>query len=144
VSTEADPRDPGVSSSSAPADLQDVGKLIDAQNQALVAALRRGDSEAVARFYTTDTELVVPLSAVVRGRPAVQELYGHLLRAGFTLLEQSVVERYPVGPMICEVRTSRIRHHPSVAVQSSREMTLWRQEDGEWRIHREVSRPLGP
>jgi beta-lactamase regulating signal transducer with metallopeptidase domain/ketosteroid isomerase-like protein len=137
----------GPGSSAAPssgaADLQADWSGLDAQNQALVEALRRGDPEAATRFYTADAELVVPLLPVARGRSAVRDLHDHLLSGGVTLLERFTIERYRVGPMVCEVGVSRFRTASGAVVQSSREMTLWRQEDGEWRIHREVSLPLG-
>lgn len=120
-----------------------VGPALQAQNEGLASALRRGDTEALSRFYTTDTELVVPLLPVARGRKAVRDLHEHLVSGGVTVLEHATIERYSVGSMLCEIRTTRLRHRSGAQVQSNREMTLWKWEDGEWRIHREISVPGG-
>jgi ketosteroid isomerase-like protein len=132
-----------VSPSPGPIDLLRVRRELEDRHQRLEMALRRGDTEALALHYTADAEVVVPLLPVARGRGGVRDLYEHLVSAGVSAVDHEILDLYPVGGLVCEIAITRFRASSGAVVQSSRDMTLWRQEDGEWRVHREVSVPRG-
>jgi ketosteroid isomerase-like protein len=44
---------------------------------------------------------------------------------------------YPVGDMVCELGTAESFTSSGKALSTNRYMTLWKKEDGKWRVHRD-------
>jgi ketosteroid isomerase-like protein len=107
----------------------------------LRTAFQRGDAAAIARLYTSDAEIIVGGATRVRGRRAIERFMAEAIGAGYTDVEVTSLELYPVGPMLCELDSYRGRHPVAALEIHNRFMTLWAREDGQWRLHRDIAVP---
>jgi uncharacterized protein (TIGR02246 family) len=107
------------------------------------AALRSRDAAAMARFYTNDALLVLPDTYPVRGRRGVSDTLQRLIGQGVIDVDLQAVEMYPVGEMVCEAGRATFWRSGGGVSLNVQFMTLWKKEDGEWRIHRNLGAPQG-
>jgi ketosteroid isomerase-like protein len=73
----------------------------------------------------------------VRGRQAVAELNQFYFDFGVASVEVNTDEMYAVGEMICELGTAQAFTVSGGVLSVNRYMTLWKKEDGKWRVHRD-------
>lgn len=137
---EAAPQ-PGVgitASEATPApDLGSAAAAIQEEQRAWRAAFQRRDLAALAAHYTTDAVLVQSWPG--RGRAGARDALQNLFDEGVTDIETRQLELYPVGAMLCQIGRVHFRARWAVPAAHSRSMTLWRLEDGRWRIHRSIT-----
>jgi len=107
------------------------------------AALRNGDAAAMARFYTSDALLVLPNAHPARGRRGVSDVLQTLIGQGVVDVDLQAVEMYPVGEMLCEAGRATFWRSGGGVGLNVQYMTLWKKENGEWRIHRNFGAPQG-
>ena len=93
--------------------------------------------QALADFYTADAQVAAPLYPIAYGRQGVRGLLQHLVDMGLTAVELEGRELFPVGDLLCETGTARFTNASGGTVAANRFITLWKNEDGRWRIHRE-------
>ena len=122
-----------------PLDLPAARRELRQRQDAYTAALARRDLEALADFYTADTQVAAPLYPIAYGRRGVRGLLQHLVDAGLTAVELEGRELYPVGDLLCETGAARFTSASGATLAANRFITLWKNEDGRWRIHREWS-----
>jgi hypothetical protein len=67
----------------------------------------------------------------------VAELNQYYLDFGLAAVEVHTQEMYPVGDMVCELGTAEAFTGSGTVLSANRYMTLWKKEDGKWRIHRD-------
>lgn len=124
----------------APADLEEAGLAVTAGENAMRAAIRRGDAAAMAAVYAEDAIAVAPDVLPMRGRRAIQDGAQHMLEQGVTDIEFQRAELFQVGDKVCE--RGRVRFSRSGGAEVSLQfMTLWKREAGEWRILRDYATP---
>jgi uncharacterized protein (TIGR02246 family) len=104
------------------------------------AALQRGDAKAVASIYTQDADLMgmVP----VRGRGAIERHMARIIQQGIHDVRLEEQEAFPGAEFTVETGRSSFYDRQGARVAVTRYMTLWKREDGGWRIHRDVSFPV--
>ena len=100
-------------------------------------AVVRRDAHAIGELYTADATLVTQDRPEVTGRQAITQLYQSYLDFGLATIEVNPREMYTVGAMICELGTSDALTASGHVLSRSRYMTLWKKEDGKWRVHRD-------
>ena len=66
-----------------PFDLTQAKKEIEAENKEFVDLFTKGDSVAVANFFTEDAKSMGPNEPSIMGRNKIQSVYGGLIVAGF-------------------------------------------------------------
>ena len=81
--------------------------------------------------------VVTPASPSVRGRQALAELNQYYFDSGLAAIEVHTQEMYPVGDMVCELGTAEAFTGNGKALSFNRYMTLWKKEEGKWRVHRD-------
>ena len=101
------------------------------------SAVSRRDARAFSLLYTADGMVVTPASPSVRGRQALEELNQYYFDFGVASIEVHTQEMYPVGDMICELGTAEAFTASGKALSFNRYMTLWKKEEGKWRVHRD-------
>ncbi len=106
-------------------------------------ALRSRDAAAMARFYTSDALLVLPDTSPARGRRGASDLMERLIGRGVVDVDVQATEMYPVGETICEAGRETFWRSGGGVSLNVQFMTLWKKEDGEWRIHRNFGAPQG-
>lgn len=133
------PEPPTTSPSSGPQaqDLASARSLLRARERDFAAALERRDLDALAGFYTADARVTGPSVPMAVGRGSVRSLLQHLVDAGVERVEFEADEVYSVGDLLCETGTARLTRASGMPVVETRHITLWKYEDGTWRIHRD-------
>jgi len=116
-------------------------KAVADANAAFVEALRRRDAKAIADLYTTDSVMVTVNGPPVRGRQAVREVYQYAMDQGMADAEIRTQEIYAVGDMICDIGRGTTLNAKGEVLGNVRAMTLWKKEEGKWRIHRDYTVP---
>ncbi len=124
-------------------DLQDAQKAVLAAEASWRAAFRSRDASAIGRFYTSDALVVIPHLYPARGRRGASDVVQYLLDQGVVDVDIQPVEMYAVGEMICEAGRATFWRAGGGVHGNLRFMTLWKKEDGEWRIHRDFGAPQG-
>jgi len=123
--------------------IEDARTSILAAEASWRAALRNGDAAAMAHFYTSDALLVLPNAYPARGRRGVSDVLQRLIGQGVVDVDLQPVELYPVGEMLCEAGWATFWRSGGGVGLNVRYMTLWKKENGEWRIHRNFGAPQG-
>jgi ketosteroid isomerase-like protein len=80
---------------------------------------------------------VAPTRPGVTGRQALADLYQSYFFFGLASIEIHPEEMYTVGDMICELGSAEAFTASGGVLSNSRYMTLWKKEDGKWRVHRD-------
>lgn len=120
-----------------PLDLAAAAREIRSAEREYAAAFARQDLEALAGFYTADAQVAVPDFPIANGRQGVSSLLQRVFDVGVTRIAVEVREVFPVGELLCETGTARFATASGAAVPAEQFMTLWKNEEGRWRIHRE-------
>lgn len=120
-----------------PFDLEAAARELRLRERAYAAALARGDLNALADFYTEGAQVAAPSLPVAYGRRSVLGLLQRLVDAGVTGVDVETRELFPVGELVCKTGNVRFTDASGTSVGESRSMTLWKNEDGTWRIHRD-------
>ena len=101
------------------------------------SAVRRRDAHAISLLYTADGMVVNQGSPSTRGRQSVAELNQFYFDFGLASVEVHTEEMYAVGETICELGTAQAFTNSGRVLSANRYMTLWKKEDGKWRVHRD-------
>ena len=120
-----------------PLDLVAASREIALRQRAYAAALARGDLDALAGFYTADAQVASTFAPVAYGRRSVRGVLQQIVDAGITRIDLEPREQYAIGELVCQTGSVRLRHGSGAPASAGRFMTLWRNEDGTWRIHRD-------
>ena len=120
-----------------PLDLEAAARELRLRERAYAAALARGDLNALADFYTENAQVAAPSLPVAYGRRSVLGLLQRLVDAGITGADVETRELFPVGELVCQTGNVRFTDASGTSVGESRSLTLWKNEDGTWRIHRD-------
>jgi uncharacterized protein (TIGR02246 family) len=101
-------------------------------------ALKRGDIETMARLYTRDAVVVASTGQTFHGHPGVMEALRLFVAEDVRDVTLEPLEIYPLDGMICEVGRATM-WRASGGAAGIRFMSLWKQENGVWRIHRDYA-----
>ncbi len=122
-----------------PLDLSAARASVAVADAGWARAYRNGDIAAFTRHYATDCLLVRPLTPAGSGRQAAARHFQWLTALGVADIETDTDEIYLVDGKICELGRARLRNSRGEVTASVRFMTLWKQEEGEWRIFRDFA-----
>jgi uncharacterized protein (TIGR02246 family) len=129
--------EPQVAAAPVPAVGPDDFKAIGAVYDEWKSAVRRRDAQAISLLYTADGTVVTPVRPSTRGRQSLMELNQFYFDSGVASIEVHTQEMYPVGDMVCELGTAESFTGSGKVLSTNRYMTLWKKEDGKWRVHRD-------
>jgi uncharacterized protein (TIGR02246 family) len=118
-------------------------QAIEAANARIVAAMLRGDPDAVVREFTGDAVVLAPGMDEIRGRDAIRGFYAGLFGMGWVrsaALNTAEVEVH--GATAYEVGTNSLTlEAPGQPPFTDRGkyIVIWKRgPDGAWRIHRDI------
>ena len=116
----------------------DVRAVIEAADKAFCAAMDRGDAAAIAALYTATAELLPPGTDTVRGREAIRKTFQAGIDAGQKELTLTTLEVEEHGDTADEVGTWTARGKDGVLLDSGKYLVVWKNESGQWRLHRHI------
>jgi uncharacterized protein (TIGR02246 family) len=125
---------PAVESATTPA--QGIAAAIEGAR----SALQRGDARALAAFYTQDADLMGMVS--LRGRDAVEQHMAEIIAQGIHDARFEEQEIFPGAAYTVETGRASFYDRQGTRIAVTRYMTLWKQEGGGWKVHRDVSFPV--
>ena len=111
---------------------------IEAANQALIAALARGDAAAVAAAYTPEAQMFPANSDVVSGRAAIEKLWQEWITAGIRNLTLEAVEVEGFGDTAIEVGKYAMPGNDGKLLDEGKYVVIWKRHQGDWKLHRDI------
>jgi uncharacterized protein (TIGR02246 family) len=107
----------------------------------MFSALRRGDIEGVLTAYTPDARLVM-VGRTAEGTEAIRGVLEFALAAGVRDVRLDEQELYMGEGFAVETGRATFLDANGVKLATNRYMTLWKQSEGRWRIHRDIGVPV--
>jgi uncharacterized protein (TIGR02246 family) len=111
---------------------------IEAMNKKFMEAVSKGDSVAVASYYTADAKFMGPNAAAVVGRGNIQSDIGGLIKAGLTKLVLTTTEVWGNENFVGEEGVMTLSTADGKPVDQGKYIVLWKKEDGSWKLHRDI------
>ena len=110
------------------------GKL----GERMIEAAQDHDADRLASCYTRDAVLLAPGMRTLYGREDVQEQAHTFWTVPIDDIEIADTEFYRIGDMFCVVGKVKAFDRRGQLLGTNRFMSLYRYENGRWRIHRDI------
>ena len=115
-----------------------VKAAIDASNKKFGAAIAAGDAKALGTIYTDDATVMPPNSEPVKGRQAIEGLFGMLVTAGIKGATLTALEVEAHGETAVEVGTYSLKDATGKEVDRGKYVAIWKRLKGQWKMHRDI------
>jgi uncharacterized protein (TIGR02246 family) len=119
---------------------QEFHAALDAQRKALTDAVSQRDAPRVAGIFTSDAKLMVPGFESVTGREAIRQFWHAGLSSGILkgiILTPTDLTGEADG-LLVETGTVTTLDADGKEKDRSRYLIVWKREQSEWRIHRDI------
>ncbi|WP_411964935.1 YybH family protein [Haloferax sp. YSMS24] len=96
------------------------------------------DGERIANLYTEKCQLMPPASEIITGRDEVAAFWFDTTESGVDAIDIEPIELEEHDALA--IRTGRATLHDAsgTTLDDVKFIEVWKQEDGEWRIHRDI------
>ena len=115
---------------------------IAATNRAFEEAVRKGDVDRLAHLYTPDAMALPPDGPVVKGRDAIKELWGGVIRdMALRDVKLQTLDLEVAGDTACEVGEARLTLEPPSSEPTTvtvKYVVAWKKAAGRWLLHRDI------
>ncbi len=104
-------------------------------------AYGRGDTKAVAAFYTEDAIAFPPGGEMVKGRAAIQQMWQETLDSGVKSLSFTVIDVGASGEFAHETGTALMNIQPAgkdPTTASVKYVVVWKKQGKDWKLHRDI------
>ncbi len=114
----------------------------------LLSAAKAGDATKTSTYYTTDAVIIDPAMATLRGRANIEKMMKEWFASSKFLgmtRQASTFEVY--GDVAIETGTNSASMQEKgkpVSKSDGRYTILWKNVDGKWLVHRDVTTPMPP
>ena len=116
-----------------------VAEQIRNQNAEFISALQRKDGAAMAGMYSSGAKVMPPGADVVEGgKSKIQAFWEGVIRAGITDAKLETVEVDLIGGYTAIETGKFVMYANKEVVDRGKYLVVWRNEDGQWRLHRDV------
>ncbi len=116
----------------------EVRGLIAAANEKFMAVFSRGDTAGLATLYTENGQLMPTNSDFVTGREAIQKFWQASIDRGVKAVKLETIEVDGYGDTAIEVGMYTILGEGGRVFDNGKYIVIWKQEDGEWKLHRDI------
>jgi uncharacterized protein (TIGR02246 family) len=111
---------------------------IRSTNRAFEMAFNQGDAAGAAAVYTSDGQALPPNGAMVSGRPGLQNFWQAIMDMGVKSVRLETVELDPCGTTAYEVGRATLSGEGEVTLDTVKFIVVWKQENGQWKWHRDI------
>ncbi len=111
---------------------------IKALNERWMTAFSNGDAIAVGSHYTQDALSLVPGRKPVVGKEAIIEYWSEAMKSGVGALNIKSNEVEKTGDIAVETGETNLLSSGGEVIDRFNYMVVWKKQDGEWLIHREI------
>ena len=123
-------------------DATQVRKSIEEACAKYSEAIREGNLAGVVDAYTVDATLVPPDGEILKGKPAIEELYKKFFQMGMKDIAFTTIEVGGSGDTAYEIGKTKVRIQPegqAAMIDSTKYLVIWkRQTDGTWKVHVDI------
>lgn len=111
---------------------------IEAADREFERIFGSGDAAGVAGLYTEDAKFLVPNSAPISGRQAIQATFQAFMDMGVKTVKLGTDEVEDFGDTASEVGTYALEDADGNTLDHGKFLVLWKQVDGEWKLYRDM------
>lgn len=111
---------------------------IEATNAKFSEAFRKGDSVAVASFYTGDGWMLPPNSEPVKGSTDIAGAWGSFIRLGVKDLKLMTDEILGSQDQLTEIGRYEIIDNQDKVVDNGKYIVVWKSVNGTWKLYRDM------
>ena len=116
----------------------EVRDAIAAATEDFMATFKRGDAAGMAALYTVTGQVLPPNGDFVTGREAVQAFWQAIMDMGIKEAKIEIIEVEDHGDTAIEVSRFTLHGDEGQVLDSGKYIVIWKQEDGEWKLHRDI------
>lgn len=120
-------------------DLNNAKKEIESTNKVLTELFAKGDSVGMAASYSKDGALMTSNMPSVKGKENLTKVWGEFIKAGFAAINLTTLEVWGDDNYITEEGVFEIKTKDGGSVEKGKYLVLWKKEDGQWKLHRDMS-----
>ncbi|HEX2451558.1 MAG TPA: DUF4440 domain-containing protein [Gemmatimonadales bacterium] len=111
---------------------------IGAANQRFMNAFSRGDAPAIAALYASDARVLPPGGQPVSGTAAIEAFWRRVMDLGIKTARLETEELDLHGARAIEMGRYTLEDAGGTALDRGKYLVVWRQDGGEWRLHRDI------
>lgn len=119
-------------------DLLAARALIEQKNAQFTAAHIAGDVAAIDAMFTRDAKSFPPGAEAVVGPEALHTLTVDYLKSGITAFTEKTTDLYGTADLLIDQGEYSVTYGPENTVERGKYLNVWKQEDGEWKIHANI------
>jgi uncharacterized protein (TIGR02246 family) len=111
---------------------------ISSTNRQFEAGFEQGDAGAIAALYTADGQILPPNSEPMTGKEAIQGFWQGVVDMGIKAAKLETAELELHGDKAIEVGTGTLYVEGGQVADTVKYIVIWKKENGEWRLHRDI------
>jgi ketosteroid isomerase-like protein len=127
----------GSKSAAAAFDLQQGRAFIDSMNAKWVEQIRNGDSMSLAGHYSSDAELLMSNSEPIKAKD-ILSAWGSTVRTGLRDWKFTTTDLQGDSNFLIETGNYEIRDANKKLADRGNYVVIWKKENGEWKLFRDV------
>ncbi len=115
-----------------------VAEQIRTKNAEFMEAFHRKDGAAMAGMYSTAPRVMPPGSDTLEGKAKIQAFWESIFHAGISDAKLETIDVDLIGGYTA-IETGRfVLYAGREVVDRGKYLAVWRNEDGQWKLHRDV------
>lgn len=130
--------DPSQAKTEAPFDLAEGKKAVAESNQRFTEKILKGDTTGYEDFYTRDAVVMYSGGVNLAGRDSINAAIISMIKAGITRIEINTEVVFGTADILVE-QGGAIAYVKDKAVDTSKNLILWKKEDGKWKQFRDMA-----
>lgn len=111
---------------------------IHAANGRFIEAVRNADAATMPDLYTRDAQILPPNGEAVSGEKGITAFWQGVVELGIRDARPVTLEVIPMGDLAVEVGTFSLHGEDGTVLDRGNIMVVWKQEDGVWKMHRDM------
>lgn len=116
---------------------------LDGRLEGVARTLTSDDAERLGDLYTREARLMPPDSEILTGRDAAVEFWMAIGEQGVDRIDIESVDVERDGETANRVGRAALFDGSGSQIDRAKFVEVWRREEGEWRIHRDIWNGLG-
>ena len=121
-----------------PFDLAAARVIIERKNAEFTAAHVAGDVATIDAMFTRDAKAFPPGAEVASGPEALHTLTVEYLKSGVKAFTEQTMDLYGTSELLIDQGEYSVTYGPENTVERGKYLNVWKQENGEWRIHANI------
>ncbi len=112
---------------------------IKAADRLLDEKVRRGDASDVAESCSEETQVFAMGHPPIIGLDDALDFWQSLMDAGTAGIKHEIDELYKLGDLLYEIGRFAVTNDNGKTIVKGNYITVWRREDGRWKVFRDIS-----